>query len=151
VQSKSILYQAEGRDDRIITVAITKRLRPMLVAELHRRLDDSIRGTGVLFKNLDGAVYWRGVATGNSAQNLRLAQVVATACFESKADHVLRLAAELSPTMRAAVRCGIGGAYFRTLDALERRGLIEDAPERPGYYKLSELGESVRAILRERA
>lgn len=57
------------------------------------------------------------------------------------------VARTLSATMRAHVTHGIGGATDRTLAALERRGLIADAPERPGCVKLSPLGEAVRAVL----
>lgn len=54
---------------------------------------------------------------------------------------------KLSPTMIAHIKHGIGGADSRTLAALERRGLIEDAPTRPGYYRLTEVARCLRVEL----
>ena len=53
--------------------------------------------------------------------------------------------AGLTATMRAHVLHGIGGATANTIAAMERRGLVADAPERPGYCALTPLG---RAVLR---
>ena len=53
----------------------------------------------------------------------------------------------LSPTMAAHVKHGIGGATARTLEALARRGLVEDASDRPGFYRMSELGHATRVAL----
>jgi hypothetical protein len=54
----------------------------------------------------------------------------------------------LSLVMKTALKLGIGGATQSTLDALSRRGLAEDAPEKPGYVKLSELGHIVALVLK---
>lgn len=60
------------------------------------------------------------------------------------------IAKTLSPTMKAHVQYGIAGAPQSTLDALERRGLVQDAAGSGyvGFVELSPLGECVRVVLR---
>lgn len=55
----------------------------------------------------------------------------------------------LSAAMRAHLKYGVGGATQRTIDALWRRGLVEDAENRPGYIRLSASGRAVARALNE--
>jgi len=54
-----------------------------------------------------------------------------------------------SSAMRTHILYGVGGADGRTLNALIRHGLVIEAPEKPGYWKLSPHGEQVRALLED--
>lgn len=53
----------------------------------------------------------------------------------------------LTPAMRSHVLYGIAGATRRTQIGLERRGLLEDAPEKPGYVRLSRKGLRAKKAL----
>jgi hypothetical protein len=53
----------------------------------------------------------------------------------------------LTATMRAHVLYGIAGATRRTQIGLDQRGLLEDAPERPGCVKLSRKGLRAKKAL----
>jgi hypothetical protein len=53
----------------------------------------------------------------------------------------------LTKTMRFAIEYGIAGSSMRTLDALERRGIIQESERRPGHLELSPVGLCVRTIV----
>jgi hypothetical protein len=53
----------------------------------------------------------------------------------------------LGVAQKAHIKHGIGGASNAVLDALERRGIVQEMPRKPGYLELSPLGECVRTLL----
>jgi hypothetical protein len=56
-------------------------------------------------------------------------------------------AMRLGVAQKAHIKHGIGGATNAVLDALERRGIVQEIPRKPGYLELSPLGECVRTLL----
>jgi hypothetical protein len=59
---------------------------------------------------------------------------------------IQRAAKGLGVAQKAHIKHGIAGATFAVLDALERRGIVEESAK-AGHLKLSPLGECVRTLL----
>jgi len=69
--------------------------------------------------------------------------------LEERLDKAMKQSKRLTPTMRAHLLYGIAGATWRTLKALERRGLVVESKERPGFLVLSRKGQEMADALRK--
>lgn len=52
----------------------------------------------------------------------------------------------LGVAQRAHIKHGVGGASNQVLDALERRGIVQESESKPGYWELSPVGLCVQTL-----